>query len=271
MEKKPRLFEYVAALILVVSSIFILSKHEVWAGTDPVPDLTTSTTTITRDLFNTERNAMQGDWVPRNSSGTATDGAGGLGQNALRWSTSYIEEIYLETSGTATLLRGDPVSGGLDRTYLGPISQVTSDTETSGGAPSSYEEWGDLSASITTNGRAVFIGLQADALAGDSSLSLFASENTAQNADAYCKVKFVRDSTDVAIHFARAKQGIVVSGGALPTSHSTIANFPVSSFMHIDTPTAGTYNYRTFYDTGGSLGDSTSCTINNAKLFVYEL
>lgn len=39
--------------------------------------------------------ALQEDFVPRNSSGVPTDQAGGLGQALLRWARSYIKEIIL--------------------------------------------------------------------------------------------------------------------------------------------------------------------------------
>ncbi len=62
-------------------------------GTGSLPARADSTF-ITQDWFNTFNLALELDQVPRNSSGVATDIAGGLGQSALRFLKAFIASGY---------------------------------------------------------------------------------------------------------------------------------------------------------------------------------
>lgn len=50
---------------------------------------------ISEDDVNQYKSAFNQDVVPRNTSGVATDVAGGLGTTLLRWATSYIQKIFI--------------------------------------------------------------------------------------------------------------------------------------------------------------------------------
>lgn len=114
----------------------------------------------------------------------------------------------------------------------------------------------NLSVSITTTGRPVFVGL---INAGGSTVSSVYVEsfNLAYRAVAY--VYFLRGSTQIS-------KEIIGEQNHLSSINARI-DLPVSAFSFIDTPTAGTYTYKV----QSLLVLGTSMGIGNAKLIAYEL
>ncbi len=91
-------------LLIWIAMALTLLNQAAKAGTDSLPDITTSTTVITRDLFNTERNSLQGDFVCRNLSGDATANFCNNGTSSFPWLNGFYNELTLgDTTATATI------------------------------------------------------------------------------------------------------------------------------------------------------------------------
>jgi len=82
-------------IVLVMTSV-------AYAGTNTVPVITSNI--IRKTHINQYQTAIGGDWVPRNTSGVATDDAGALGTSALRWGDSFIDTITVGVAVNAVKL-----------------------------------------------------------------------------------------------------------------------------------------------------------------------
>lgn len=117
-------------------------------GTNTIPEATQGNIIPASD-HNSIRTSMIGDWVPRNSSAVATDQAGDLGTNSLRWSTIYGKNLNVDTALTVP-------DNSISLPKLTASSFVTSSEIDQSGLTGQ-----NLIAtiSITTDGRPVFVGL----------------------------------------------------------------------------------------------------------------
>lgn len=184
-------------------------------------------TTVNADDVNQFYTALNGDIVPRNTSGVPTDSAGSIGTSSYRFLDAYFDDIDLPdgvldgaslTDNTVT--KDKLVSLGL---------QTSSSSSTYSTTSTSYVDVTNLSITITTTGRPVMIAVESD---GTANVSYIGSSNSGGGASSNT-VKLVRDSTDV---------GIVLY--ASPSSSGTgVAGFG-ANFMYLDTPSAGTYTYK---------------------------
>jgi len=112
----------------------------------------------------------------------------------------------------------------------------------------------NLSVSITTTGRPVFIGLIGR---GGGNTSYLSAANAGDIASALLSI--VRDSTSVLDSSIYTRS----DGGASATIQT-----PVSVLNHVDVPSAGTYTYKVQVARGQA---STTVTVLNAILIAYEL
>jgi hypothetical protein len=114
----------------------------------------------------------------------------------------------------------------------------------------------NLSVTITTTGRPVWVGLMSDG--GGAGSSIYAESSIYQ---AFMRTRFLRSGTEVA-QFAL----IIQQGG----SGSIVTNtyVPSSSANHIDVVGAGTYTYTVQIRADTA---STTAGLANAKLIAYEL
>jgi hypothetical protein len=115
----------------------------------------------------------------------------------------------------------------------------------------------NLSVTITTSGRPVWIGLQPDGSATPAGLLAGATANT--NNEGTIQI------------FRGGLGGTFLSSLLLPPfSNTTPTDFPLPGFLLLDTPSAGTYTYGIFMQTILASG-SLTIGMNNAVLVVYEL
>lgn len=134
--------------------------------------------------------------------------------------------------------------------------QVSSSCSNYTSAATSNTDVTNLSISITTTGRPVFVGLISD---GSGNISNILINPTAGTTVIRTFFLFVRDASTV----SEQELGHVVN-----TSGSTQAiRAPVSSLWHIETPAAGTYTYKLQIRNAADTGVG----VNYAKLIAYEL
>jgi hypothetical protein len=150
--------------------------------------------------------------------------------------------------------------GGVTRAKLASLGQQVSTS--SGSASTTSTSWADvtnLSVSITTTGRPVFLALISGSTESAPNVntagSIEASDSAAQAAGF---LGFLRDSTLLAVHLVR-----ITATGATAAFSSVPA-----SVLHVDTPIAGTYTYKVQAKVD-SAGDTLE--INNVKLVAFEL
>jgi hypothetical protein len=244
---------------------------------------------IDQTWFNIIRSALNGDFVPRDSDGIATDEGGSLGSTTYRWLHAFVSGLYvfngtrsvkieapsgiatdftiklptalpasgskiwfidntgqstvtldvdnstLETSGSTVRVK----EGGITRPKLASLGQQIS---SSCGAYSSTSnaDITNLSVSLTTTGRPVFIGLISDGSGNDSTVGSVSSNSG---------IQFKRGATSLA-------RNILISGTYAPSS----------SFWTVDVVSAGTYTY-----TAAAVISSGTINVNYAKLIAFEL
>lgn len=111
-----------------------------------------------------------------------------------------------------------------------------------------YVDVTNLSVTITTTGRPVFIGLIAD----DAATSSYLGTGTAAGAASVSRFAILEGATTIAI---------------TELAGDDLTAIPVSSFSTIRVPSAGTYTYKV----QAKLVGVGSAVVNNAKLIAYEL
>lgn len=222
---------------------------------------------------NQYKTALNEDVVPRNSSGVATDVAGGLGTSALRWTTSYIQKIFFGTASnnnyidensnnlrinsdntthlsfSGTNLGSGISSSGISRDMLsGTLGQQVSSAIFFSTTSASLTDVTNATISITTTGRPVVVCLLAQATFGGS----VSTDNTTTNP--LGNIALIRASTEL----ARWQVG----GDACDK-----VVVPCGSVFHIDFPAAGTYTYKL----QASAGTNTTTNISRCTLVAFEL
>lgn len=148
--------------------------------------------------------------------------------NDLAVTTAKLNDGAVTPAKLAALGQQTSSSSGTFTTSSGTFSDVT-----------------NMSVSITSTGRPIFIGVM-------SGSAVVQSKLTAGTANSLT-LKLLRDSTDL------SQYNVAISTGA-----STV---PGGAIWHIDAPAAGTYTYKlqAKSDTGGSVN------VDNCKLVAYEL
>jgi hypothetical protein len=208
-------------------------------GTETIPDRSGGQT-ILAEWFNLLKRVLAGDIVPRNTSGVATNLGGNIGSDNYRFSKSYINIMNVGTAGSLKTIEedGNDIVFKFNNVEKGAMKANGLDQQISASS-GSFSGSGDitnLSVTITTRGRPVYIGL----IHGGGGTF---SDSISFSGSIY---RFYRDTT------------------AITNSSPSLGGiYPVSILWHIDTPSAGTYTYK--------LNVSGSETVFNAKLIAYEL
>jgi len=127
------------------------------------------------------------------------------------------------------------------RAALGQQISAGSGLYTITNSSTTYIDVTNLSVTITTTGRPIFVGLIADV--AEPNGQIFTSSSA--------RLRFVRGSTDL---------------GSYPMD---VNGVPASTYSTVDVVAAGTYTYK--LQTANSSGGSITRTVNGAKLVVYEL
>jgi hypothetical protein len=155
--------------------------------------------------------------------------------------------------GDLAVTTGKIAANAVTRAKLESVGQQLSSTSGSDSisGTGAFEDITNLSVSLTTTGRPVFLALIADGTTNPASIQL---RNAGGPVSAY--VSFFRGATEIGRIFIRiheaAAQGIY---------------YPVTP-VHIDAPAAGTYTYKARAQNDG---DPDNLVINNYKLVGYEL
>lgn len=131
--------------------------------------------------------------------------------------------------------------------------QVSSSSGSYSSTSTSYADVTNLTVSITTTGRPVFIGL-----ISDGSISKMGMEDNGGSTQSV-SVKIVRGSTDIAIYNLRSE------------ATTGVIYIPSSSIYMIDVPSAGTYTYKVQGISSAFSGSAPTLVVQSAKLVAYEL
>lgn len=134
--------------------------------------------------------------------------------------------------------------------------QVSSSSGAFTGTSASYADVTNLSVTITTSGRPVFLTLVHDG-SGVSNTSYLGIQDT--DASGTANFQILRDATTVSTHavLSQAGSGAVVNG------------IPVGSVSHLDVVAAGTYTYKVQYRSQS--GANGTVIVHHAKLVAFEL
>jgi hypothetical protein len=165
-------------------------------------------------------------------------------------------QLIIKNSGVSTAKIADGAVTQAKRASLG--QQLSSSSSTFSSTSASETSVTNLSVSITTTGRPVFVGLIPD---GSTSNSMLQVSATAAGGGGVIGSFYVyRDSTLVGVTSARAFQG---------TNPMTV-DVPVGSLWSIDAPSSGTYTYAVKAKLSTTSGNP-SLSVQYAKLIAYEL
>lgn len=200
---------------------------------------------------NQYRTALNGDLVPRNASGVATNESGSIGTSAIKWLSGYIKTLFVgdpnngnkvdedgsdlrlsSDSGVQIDINGSPIgsginSSGISRNMLAS-SSVSVDTNTGTYSNGSLTYTTIVDVSFTTRGGPVIVSLEP----GDSSngVSYIMNDQADNNQAGY--IRLYRDSTS-----------LTHSEISWTATFQNDHKYPFH-FLHIDTTaSAGTYNY----------------------------
>lgn len=139
---------------------------------------------------------------------------------------------------------------------LGDIAgeQISSDIDDSDGT-GSWVAVTNASVSIDTEGRPVFVGLQAD---GDASAGWIGVAGVASSVEGQFRLK--RDSTVIAVYSLKYAVG---------SSASHDIQVPMGAIWHVDSPADGTYTYTLEFNyVAGTLS---GVEVKNANLIAFKL
>jgi hypothetical protein len=187
-----------------------------------------------------------------------------------KWTSSYIfpnkvQTNYIQDSAITTAKINDAAVTQAKRVALG--QQISSSSGSTLGlsttTSASFVDVFNLSVSITTTGRPVFVGIIPDGSADAMALGISASSTGASAAwSGSAQFKFVRGSTDI---------GIFNVGGTFTSTSTQIAGVRASTApFFIDVVAAGTYTYKVQFLQAVNLGTG-SAQCQNAKLIAFEL
>lgn len=180
--------------------------------------------------------------------------AGAVGTAAL--ASSAVTTAIIADSNVTTAKIADGNVTQAKRVALG--QQVSSSCGNFSTTSTSAVNVTNLSVTITTTGRPVYLGLISDGSGNGNP----AYVNVTNTGSSNC-------STTVGFHNGSAfvgSIGLIANSGTLGST--SIASTPATSFHHIDTPSASTITYTVKMLTSSG---STTATMNFAKLIAYEL
>lgn len=191
----------------------------------------------------------QAQWY---STPISTLGTGGIATASLAdeaVTTAKIDDLAVTT--------GKIADGAVTKAKITALGQqISASSSTFSSAAGSYTDITNLSVTITTTGRPVYLALIPDGSGNGAELYFAPTAGTTTTFGFY---SFVRDATPIT--FCRLGQ-IVNSSG---TTQSV--RVPVGCINHIDVPSAGTYTYKIQV----SAGADTSMYCYYAKLIAFEL
>lgn len=191
-----------------------------------------------------------------NSTGNVADIAAGTDGHVLRRSGTSLGFGTIVSAGIedGTIATADLANGSVTQAKRASLGQQISASGSLGTSSTSPVDVTNLSVTITTTGRPVYLLLISD---GGPSLCTI-NTTRASGTSAYAIVTLVRDSTTISYN----ESGATIGGA---TSVSTTA--PGSSINFVDVPSAGTYTYKVQLYTFAS----TSVNITACKLAAFEL
>lgn len=177
--------------------------------------------------------------------------------------TSKIADLAVTTAKLATdaVTTTALADGSVGPDELVALGQqlAASSTGTFAAGSSAVTDITNATVTITTAGRPVWVGLQADGDTGSSNYSFLGPNVTASNGDTQiASVLFKRDSTTIATFDSNHKQ-----------SSDAGVQIPTSAFCMIDEPSAGTYTYKAQTTWTTSASGDLRCYY--AKLIAFEL
>jgi hypothetical protein len=219
----------------------------------------TDATTIetSSDLLRVKDNGVSNAKL-RQSSGLSLIGRSANSTGNVADITSSVDGHVLRQSGTAigfgTVATAGIADGAITQAKRASLGQqVSSSSGTYTTTSTSYIDVTNLSVTITTTGRPVYVGL----IPAGGTGCYFGASNTASGVVS-ALAKIVRDSTDIGIY--------LIGSGATGASWYSENNLCTSIFT-IDVIAAGTYTYKVSVRL--SIGSYT--TIADSKLIAYEL
>jgi hypothetical protein len=269
--------------------LFFLGIVGAFAGTGTL--LNVSGGKVQTSHVNQYFTALNQDFVPRNSSGIATDLGGNLGQSTLRWSTAYanilqiganadnltiddnstqmrfkvggVDVFDLNGSGIANagiISTANLAANAVTRPKLVAVGAQTSSSCGNGtytNATTSYTAVTSLNVTITTTGRPVILMMVSD---GTGNQGAFICSSSSSAPTDGCFIQIQRGVTDIADDLFNI--------GEASASTTMIHSVPPGAFNHIDSVSAGTYTY-TVYGKAQNASNSLAC--DNVRLVAYEL
>lgn len=177
------------------------------------------------------------------SIGFGTVAAAGLASNAV--ATATIQDGAVTQAKRAAL--GQQISASSGSFSLNGFPSGTTPTDVT-----------NLSVTITTTGRPVFVGM----IPGSSSAASVAHTWASLLTSTAWRIIFDRSGTTIANHYF----GVTTSTGSGGSIH--IADYACSAFNIVDVPSAGTYTYKVQM---ASTATSFTGYVTNCKLIAYEL
>jgi len=175
---------------------------------------------------------------------------------SIRVKTSGIQTAHLLNAAATTAKIAD---GAITKAKLAALGQqLSSSCGSFTSTSASATDVTNLTVTITTTGRPVFIGVQAD---GGSSAGLFSSFGTGTQAAPNVQAYIVRGSTVIAV----LPLGVTDPSGSAAVVGVAV---PCSSIWCIDVPSAGTYTYKIQVL---RVSSNTTVALQNAKLIAYEM
>lgn len=219
--------------------------------------------------FNLLRSVLNGSLFPR-TAGVATDQGGSLGDSSYRWLAAYLYSLVIMngTKGVTLAAPSDLASdfqmtlpsslpgstlpllvssaglmsfGSITKAMIEALGHsVSSSCGTFLTSGSSYTDVTNLSVSITTVGKPVYVGLTPDT-------SNPSAEVDMTNASADSGIQILRDSTVI-----YKLEGLVTT--------------PAGGVWAFDEPAAGTYTYKV-----QAKGTGSSTSLTNLRLLAYQV
>jgi hypothetical protein len=168
--------------------------------------------------------------------------------NDLAVTTGKINDLAVTT--------GKIAANAVTRAKLESVGQqVSSSSAAFSTSSTSYTDVTNLTVTITTTGRPVFLSL----VSGDAGTSpaYIGGSTTGVAGVVDLFIKFLRDATTISEIQCRA-----------PTNSLIGVGFPCGGFTHIDVPSSGTYTYKVQTK---AQSPSVDVTVQRVKLIAYEL
>lgn len=170
--------------------------------------------------------------------------------NGAQWYSAPVGSLSTGGISTAAI-----AALAVTRAKMEAVGQQLSSSASSNVTSTSYADVTNLTITITSTGRPIFLALVSDGAAGQITI------DSGTTISVTASLKFVRDSTDVGF-------GVMAYSGGTSGANSFSVRFPASSFYHIDVVAAGTYVYKLQAKVSSG---STSINFSNVKLIAYEL